>query len=123
VFEHLSKVARRSGVYEAVVWRELLAGGQGHSVSGSALVPRTPDPSATRIGAAAASSRNTTELAAAAEGLRALLRLSICDDNDLRLARTVAAETRRFFTSLSVAAAERGVPPSELWRALELLGS
>ena len=36
---------------------------------------------------------------------------------------TIPAESRRFFTSLRRAADDRGVQPSELWRALELLGS
>jgi hypothetical protein len=40
-----------------------------------------------------------------------------------RLVRRVVAESRHFFTSLRRAADDRGVQPSELWRALELWGS
>ena len=124
VLDYLAAASAHAPASAAVLWRELLAGAPGHSVSGGALVPRTPDPSSSRaMAAAAAAAGSTAELAVAAEALRGLLRLSICDDNDLRLARSVVDESRRFFDSLSLAASERGVQPSELWRALELWSS
>jgi len=122
VLAFLGGEARARGVSEALLWRELLASASTHSIAGGALVPRTPDPASSRVLAAAASA-STAEMAAAAEALRSLLRISICDDNDLQLARRVVTDSRHFFASLSVAATDRGVQPSELWRALELLGS
>ena len=123
VLAHVSAAAAgANAISEAEVWRELLAGAPGRSVAGSALVPRTPDLSSMRLDASERTAR-TLELALAAEALRGLLRVSICDENDLRLVRRVVAESRRFFTSLRRAADDRGVQPSELWRALELLSS
>lgn len=123
VLAHVSAAAAgANAISEAEVWRELLAGAPGRSVAGSALVPRTPDLSSMRLDASERTA-STLELALAAEALRGLLRVSICDENDLRLVRRVVAESRHFFTSLRHAADDRGVQPSELWRALELWGS
>ena len=123
VLAHVSAAAAgANAISEAEVWRELLAGAPGRSVAGSALVPRTPDLSSMRLDASERTA-STLELALAAEALRGLLRVSICDENDLRLVRRVVAESRHFFTSLRRAADDRGVQPSELWRALELWGS
>lgn len=123
VLAHISAAAAgANAISEAEVWRELLAGAPGRSVAGSALVPRTPDLSSMRLDASERTA-STLELALAAEALRGLLRVSICDENDLRLVRRVVAESRHFFTSLRRAADDRGVQPSELWRALELWGS
>ena len=123
VLAHISAAAAgANAISEAEVWRELLASAPGRSVAGSALVPRTPDLSSMRLDASERTA-STLELALAAEALRGLLRVSICDENDLRLVRRVVAESRHFFTSLRRAADDRGVQPSELWRALELWGS
>ena len=123
VLAHISAAAAgANAISEAEVWRELLASAPGRSVAGSALVPRTPDLSSMRLDASERTA-STLELALAAEALRGLLRVSICDENDLRLVRRVVAESRHFFTSLRHAADDRGVQPSELWRALELWGS
>jgi len=123
VLAHISAAAAgANAISEAEVWRELLASAPGRSVAGSALVPRTPDLSSMRLDASERTA-STLELALAAEALRGLLRVSICDENDLRLVRRVVAESRHFFTSLRRAADDRGVQPSELWRALDLWGS
>ena len=55
------------------------------------------------------------------ECLRDLLRLSVCDDNDLNLVRRVMMDSKEFFSALRTAAGERSVPPSELWNALDAL--
>jgi len=122
-YVHAVAQQRGSGAIEAVVWRELLSEGPDHSVAGGALVPRTPPAAAhgdmTALGVDWWTGR--AEAVNAASTLRGLLRLSLCDDTDLRLARRVVGETKRFFTALLVASEERSVPPSKLWHALDAL--
>lgn len=122
-YVHAVAQQRGSGTTEASVWRELLSEGPDHSVAGGALVPRTPPASAHGDMAAPSADWWTgrTEAVKAASTLRSLLRLSLCDDTDLRLARRVVGETKRFFAALLVASEERSVPPSKLWHALDAL--
>lgn len=124
VLRFLADTCKSSGVQESHIWTALLTeAGQG--VAGSAVMPRSPPaqmhvhPHTTTVGPANCSGR--VEAAAAAISLRDLLRISICDDNDLNLARRVVTDSKVFFTALSTAARERAVPPSELWNALDAL--
>lgn len=123
VLAHLTEAAKASGQSEAGVWRDLLAQGPGHSTAGSALVPRTPPHATSHYPQHEHTVLRKAELAKAAALLRGLLRLSICDDADLRLAHQVVAESLSFLGALRAASEARDVPPSQLWYALNALES
>ena len=126
----LPEYASACGSTLGAVWQELLRGAPGGSISGNAAMPRTP-PRGSACGVQASSSQRwqalvvfegsearILERCASAAALRSQLRLSLCDDADLALARQVVGECSGFFERLRVHAAESGLTPAEAWARL-----
>jgi len=121
VLAYLTATSRSLGVTEAVIWRELLAEA-GHGIAGTTVTMRSPPAHMAQKGAAGGGAdSNRADASVGAVCLRDLLRLSVCDDNDLNLVRRVMMDSKEFFSALRTAAGERSVPPSELWYALDAL--
>ena len=121
VLAYLTATSRSLGVTEAVIWRELLAEA-GHGIAGTTVTMRSPPAHMAQKGAAGGGAdSNRADASVGAVCLRDLLRLSVCDDNDLNLVRRVMMDSKEFFSALRTAAGERSVPPSELWNALDAL--
>jgi len=120
VLGYLAATALNSGLQESLIWAGLLAE-TGQDAAGHAILPRSPAPTHMHEHVHASADCSRAEAVAAAVCLRDLLRISICDDGDINLARRVVTDSKIFFTALSTAAAERAVPPSELWNALDAL--
>ena len=146
LLDTLPKLAAACGSTLGAAWQELLAGAPGGSVSGVAM-PRTPPrpAAASRLSAStgvegfdgkargvqASTSQRWRALVAfegseaalrthcaSAAALRGLLRLSLCDDADLALARTVVGDCRDFFVRLRRYATEEGIAPADAWARL-----
>lgn len=132
----LADYAAAAGSSPGAVWQALLAAGPGGSTAGTAKMARTPPrcmaPDQRRapsfeawqgsdfqlrcaIAALEGNEEAVLDRAAAAEALRSLLRLSLCDDADLALASHVVSECSDFFRELHAHAAAAHSAPGAAW--------
>lgn len=105
----------------ARVWNELLrdsptAASEGLADGMHVRVQRTPSKSSVRVELRSVASEATVgHLRARAKELRNLLRLSLCDEADLRLARQAMADALKFIHTLQEHAGTAAMCPRAMW--------